>query len=62
MNQKEFSEFHRLLAILIYELNKSFYTSGITDKSKSEIGRLLKALEEVQKIVIVGEEYDKRNF
>lgn len=55
MKKEEFSEFHRLLAILIYELNKSFYTSGITDKSKSEIGRLLKSLEEVQKIVIIGD-------
>ena len=54
MTKEEFGEFHRLLAILIYELNKSFYTSGITDKSKSKLGRLLKALEEVQKIVIVG--------
>ena len=55
MNKKDFSEFHRLLAILIYELNKRFYTSNITDKSKSEIGRLLKELEEVQKIVIVDD-------
>jgi len=56
MNKKEFSEFHRLLAILIYEYNKMFYTPNLTDKSKSEIGRFLKALEEVQKIVLVGED------
>ena len=60
MNKEEFSEFHRLLAILIYEFNKKFYTFDLSEKSRNEIGRLLKALEEVQKIVLVGEDNESR--
>ena len=56
MTREEFSEFHRLLAILIYEYDKMFYNNNLTDKSKSKIGRLLKALEEVQKIVLIDNE------
>lgn len=58
MNKKEFSEFHRLLAILIYEYSKTFYSSNLTDKSKSEIKKILKALELVQKVIIVGDDYE----
>jgi hypothetical protein len=58
MTREEFSEFHRLLAILIYEYNRTFYNPNLTEKSKSEIGRLLKALEEVQKIVFIDKEYE----
>lgn len=55
MSKEEFSEFHRLLAIIIYEYNKMFHNYNLSDESKSEIGSLLKALAEVQKIVIVDE-------
>lgn len=53
MNKQEYSEFHKYLAILIYEYNKTFYSSTLSDESRSEVGKILNALNEVMKICII---------
>lgn len=54
MNKKEYAEFHKYLALLIYEYNVMLYDSNLSEKSKSEIGEILLALEKVMKICITG--------
>lgn len=56
MNKREYGEFHKYLAYLIYEYNKVFYDSNLTEESKSEIGEILLALEKVMKICVRDEE------
>lgn len=56
MNKREYGEFHRYLAYLIYEYNENFYDPNLTEKSKSEIGEILQALEKVMKICIIDKE------
>ena len=53
MNKREYAEFHKYLAMLIYEYNKMFYSSNLSEECKSEIGEILLALEKVSKICIV---------
>ena len=53
MNKQEYSEFHKYLAILIYEYNKTFYSSNLSDESRSEVGKILNALNEVMRICII---------
>lgn len=52
MNKREYAEFHKYLAMLIYEYNKMFYYKNLSEESKSEIGKTLLALEKVMKICI----------
>lgn len=53
MNKREYAEFHKYLAILIYEYNKMFYHESLSEKSKNEIGEILLALEKIMKICII---------
>lgn len=58
MNKKEFSELHRLIAILIYECNESLLCESLSDEHRKEIIENLKALERVMKIHIFGGEIE----
>lgn len=53
MSKKEFAEFHKYLAMLIYDYNKSFYSPTITEETRTEIGKMLEHLNEVMKICFV---------
>ena len=55
MNKREYAEFHKYLAMLIYEYNKLFNCDTLTDKSRAEVGEILQALEKVMKICIIGD-------
>lgn len=55
MNKREYAEFHKYLAMLVYEYNKILACPTLTDKSRSEVGDILIALEKVQKICILGD-------
>jgi len=54
VNKREYAEFHKYLAILIYEYNTMFYDSNLSEESKTEIGEILQALEKVMKICIIN--------
>lgn len=53
MSKQEYAEFHKYLAMLIYEYNDMFYEPNLSEKAKSEIGELLTALEKVMKICLI---------
>lgn len=54
MNKREYAEFHKYLAMLIYEYNKILTCSSLSDESRSEVVDILLALEKVMKICIIG--------
>lgn len=54
MTKKEYAEFHKYLAMLIYEYNKNFY-STLSEETRTEVGEILQALEKVQKICIIDQ-------
>ena len=53
MNKREYAEFHKYLAMLIYEYNKMFNSENLCEESRSEVGEILQALETVMKICVV---------
>lgn len=53
MNKREYAEFHKYLAMLIYEYNEIFYSTNISDKTRADAGKMLEHLSEVMKICIV---------
>ena len=53
MTKKEYAEFHKYLAMLIYEYNKYYYDSNVSEKSRKEIEEILVALDIVMKICII---------
>ena len=53
MNKREYAEFHKYLALLIYEYNKMLSDYNISDESRRNIQDILRALEEVMKICII---------
>lgn len=53
MNKQEYEEFHKYLAMLIYEYNQTFYSENLSEESRTEIGEILQALEKVMKICII---------
>lgn len=55
MNKREYAEFHKYLAMLIYEYNELFICDTLTDKSRAEVREILQALEKVMKICIIGD-------
>lgn len=59
MNKREYGEFHRYLAYLIYEYNESFCEPNLTEECRTEIGEILQALEKVMKICIIEKENNK---
>ena len=58
MNKQDFSELHRLLAILIYECNKTLLCDTLSDEYRKETIENLKALERVMKIYILDGEIE----
>ena len=55
MNKQQYAEFHKYLAMLIYEYNKMFYETN-NEETKSEVGEILSALEKVMKICLILKE------
>ena len=53
MNKQEYAEFHKYLAMLIYEYNQTFYSENLSEESRTEIWEILQALEKVMKICII---------
>ena len=56
MNKREYGEFHRYLAYLIYEYNEVFNEPDLTEESRNETGEILQALETVMKICIIDKD------
>lgn len=56
MNKREYGEFHKYLAYLIYEFQQEFYKTNLSDEWRTEVGEILQALEKVMKICVVGRE------
>ena len=52
MNKQQYVEFHKYLAMLIYEYNKTFYETE-SEEIRNEAGEILLALEKVMKICII---------
>lgn len=53
MNKREYAEFHKYLAILIYEYNEILSDYSISEESRKDIQDILQALEKVMKICII---------
>lgn len=53
MNKQQYAEFHKYLAMLIYEFNKTFYSENLSDECRTKTGEILQALEKVMKICII---------
>lgn len=53
MNKEQYAEFHKYLAMLIYDYNKLFIKSR--NYNSTEIKEILLALEKIQKICIIDE-------
>lgn len=53
MTKKEYAEFHKYLAMLIYEYNKYYYDSNVSEESRKEIEEILVALDIVMKICVI---------
>lgn len=60
MNKREYGEFHKYLAYLIYEYNEVFYEPNLSEECKTEIGEILQALEKVMKICVMDNKGDKK--
>ncbi len=56
MNKQQYGEFHKYLAMLIYEYNDMLYSPNLSEASKSEIGEILMALEKVMKICLIDKD------
>lgn len=52
MNKQQYAEFHKYLAMLIYEYNKMFSEAN-NEELKSEIAEILAALDKVMKICLI---------
>ena len=55
MNKREYAEFHKYLAMLIYEYNKTLACHSLSNETRSEVEDILLALEKVMKICIIGD-------
>lgn len=55
MNKREYSEFHKYLAMLIYEYNEILACHSLSNETRSEVKDILLALEKVMKICIIGD-------
>ena len=55
MNKREYAEFHKYLAMLIYEYNKILACHSLSNETRSEVKDILLALEKVMKICIIGD-------
>lgn len=59
MNKREYAEFHKYLAMLIYEYNEVFYSTNIDDELREKTFKMLEHLLEVMKICIIDDKNDK---
>lgn len=55
MNKREYAEFHKYLALLIYEYNKTLACPTLSNETRREVRDILIALEKVMKICIIGD-------
>ena len=55
MNKREYAEFHKYLAMLIYEYNKILACHSLSNETRSKVEDILLALEKVMKICIIGD-------
>jgi hypothetical protein len=58
MSRQEFSELHRLLAILIYECNKTLLCDTLSDEYRNETIENIKALERIMNIIYLDGEIE----
>ena len=59
MNKREYAEFHKYLAMLIYEYNEILLGNNLSDETRKEVIDILQALEKVIKICILDKKGDK---
>ncbi len=55
MSKEEYAEFHKYLAMIIYEYNKIFASPNLTEEAHNDIGEILIALDKVMKICILDD-------
>ena len=53
MNKQQYVEFHKYLAMLIYEYNKMFLSENLCQSNRTEVVEILQALEKIMKICII---------
>ena len=53
MNKREYAEFHKYLALLIYEYNEIISDCNLSEESRNQIEEILMALDKVMKICII---------
>ena len=53
MNRKEFIEFHKYLAMLIYEYTLMYQSPNLTIEMYKEVRKILSALELIQKSCLI---------
>ena len=54
MNKNEYAEFHKYLAMLIYEYNQALCELNISEDCRRETVEVLQALEKVMKICVIN--------
>ena len=57
MNKREYAEFHKYLALLIYEYNEIFSDCNLSEESRNQIEEILMALDKVMKICIIDRKW-----
>ena len=62
MNKREYAEFHKYLAMLIYEYNSIFNSPSLSETCRAEIGEILLALEKVMKICCIEGNNEGRKY
>lgn len=53
MNKRDYSEFHRLLAILKYELQMDLYDTDASSDYAKDLRKWLEEIEDIMKIFVV---------
>lgn len=53
MNKREYAEFHKYLALLIYDYNKILHSNNLCEESRNQIEEVLMALDKVMKICLI---------
>lgn len=53
MNKEQYAEFHKYLAMLIYEYTKMLYNPCLSEKFKTEVEEILKALDKIMRLCFI---------
>ena len=53
MNKKEYSEFHKYLALIKYEYIKLWYSENLSTDGKKEIDKVLKAIDTLSQVCLI---------